>query len=100
MEQFPQNLGTFCAVRTTCPNCKEDITTRSEYRWGVWNFLATIYRSPWKWFLIPFWFKRYRDVVQICPKCQIEICHVIGCSYSMKLSEEVQSDDGNMNILR
>lgn len=82
----------FFPITVQCPKCSAEVTTKCKYKIGIWNMCQCLC-GGWQFFCAPVWFKWYRDVTHICPKCQIEICHVSKCPFCIKTSEAVANVD-------
>lgn len=82
----------FWPVGVTCPKCNAEVMTECKYRWGLWNMCTLVYCQHWQAMLAPIWFKWYRDVIHVCPKCRAEICHIQKCPFCIKPLEEKKEE--------
>uniref|UniRef100_A0AC34QPF3 LITAF domain-containing protein n=1 Tax=Panagrolaimus sp. JU765 TaxID=591449 RepID=A0AC34QPF3_9BILA len=81
----------FFPVTVQCPKCSAEVTTECKYKIGIWNMCQCLC-GGWQFFCAPVWFKWYRDVTHVCPKCQAEICHVSKCPFCIKTGDAVANE--------
>lgn len=82
----------FHPIGVTCPKCNADIMTECKYKFGIWNLCNCICCHNWTFCCLPVWFKWFRDVTHVCPKCQAEICHVNKCPFCIKQGNAIANE--------